>query len=227
MTNRRTRRPADAMPSKRKREAEGGKGMDVFEAMKGRQSVRRFRSDPVPKETVVEMVAAALEAPSAGNTQNVRFIVVQDRDLLARMKGIVDEMLARVTGKEVPPGKINYHNLFAAAPAAVCVVGTPYESATDRHLREKDPERHRMRRYQINAGLQSVSAAVTQFLLAAHALGFGTCWMTGPLLAKPELESALSVRVPEELLAIIALGKPESITPKPPRKAPTEVLEFR
>lgn len=215
------------MPSKRKREIEERKGMDVFEAMKGRQSVRRFRNDPVPKEKILEMVAAAVEAPSAGNTQNVRFIVVQDRELLARMKGIVDEMLARVTGKEVPGGKINYHNLFSAAPAAVCVVGTPYESATDRHLRERDPERHRMRRFQVNAGLQSVSAAVTQFLLAAHSLGFGSCWMTGPLLAKPELESALAVRFPEELLAIIALGKPESVTPKPPRKSPAEITEFR
>lgn len=201
--------------------------MEVFEAMKGRQSVRRFRSDPVPKEKILEMVAAAVEAPSAGNTQNVRFIVVQDRELLDRMKGIVDEMLARVTGKEVPRGKINYHNLFSAAPAAVCVVGTPYESATDRHLRERDPERHRMRRFQVNAGLQSVSAAVTQFLLAAYSLGFGTCWMTGPLLAKPELESALAVRFPEELLAIVALGKPESVTPKPPRKSPAEITEFR
>jgi nitroreductase len=143
------------------------------------------------------------------------------------MKGIVDEILARVTGKEIPPGKINYHNLFAVAPAAVCVVGKPYESATDRQMREKDPERHRVRRYQVNAGLQSVASAITQFLLAAYSLGYGTCWMTGPLVAKPELESALSLRPPEELLAVVALGKPDSSPPKPPRKPPEEVTEFR
>lgn len=201
--------------------------MNVFDAMKGRQSIRKFRKDPVPREQILRMVEAATWAPSAGNTQNVRFLVVEDPALLSRMKGIVDEILARVTGKEIPPGKINYHNLFAAAPAAVCVVGKPYESATDRQMREKDPERHRVRRYQVNAGLQSVASAITQFLLAAYSLGYGTCWMTGPLVAKPELESALSLRPPEELLAVVALGKPDSPPPKPARKPPEEVTEFR
>ena len=201
--------------------------MDVFDSMKGRQSIRRFRKDPVPHDKILRMVEAATWAPSAGNAQNARFLVVEDPALLARMKGIVDNLLSRITGKEVPPDKINYHNLFAAAPAAVCVVGKPYESATDRNLREKDPERHRMRRYQVNAGLQSVASAITQFLLAAYSLGYGTCWMTGPLVAKPELESALSIRPPEELLAVIALGKPDSSPPKPPRRPPEEITEFR
>ncbi len=201
--------------------------MDVFTAMKGRQSVRKFLKDPVPREKILRMVEAATWAPSAGNAQNVRFLVVEDKEMLRRMKGIVDEILGRVTGKDVPPEKTNYHNLFWSAPAAVCVVGSPYESATDRFLREKDPERLKIRRYQVNAGLQSLAASVTQFLLAAHALGFGTCWMTGPLIAKPELESALSVRFPEELLAVIALGKPDALPPKPPRKEAAEITTFR
>lgn len=202
--------------------------MDVFHAMKGRQSIRKFSREPVPREKILRMVEAATWAPSAGNAQNARFLVVEDVALLARMKGIVDDLLSRITGKTVPPGKINYHNLFAEAPVAVCVVGKPYESATDRHLREKDPERLTLRRYQVNAGLQSVASSITQFLLAAHSLGYGTCWMTGPLVAKPELESALSIRPPEELLAIIALGIPDSSPPpKPSRKPPEEITEFR
>jgi nitroreductase len=201
--------------------------MDVFSAMKGRQSIRKFRKDPVPRAKILRMVEAATWAPTAGNTQNVRFLVVEDAALLSRMKGIVDEILSRITGKEIAPDKINYHNLFAAAPAAVCVIGKPYESATDRQLREKDPERHKIRRYHVNAGLQSVASAITQFLLAAHSLGYGACWMTGPLVAKSELESALSLRPPEELLAVIALGNPDSPPPKPPRRPPEEVTEFR
>lgn len=216
------------MPIKRNRKAtpETPRGIDLFEAMKGRQSVRRFTKDPVPKEKILAMAAAAVEAPRAGNVRNYRFLVVQDPKLLARMRGIVDEVLSRVTGKP-SSGRITYHNLFAAAPAAVCVLGTPYESATDRQLRGKDPERHRVRRWQVNPGLQNVAAAVTQFLLAAHALGFGTCWMTGPLVAKAELESSLSVTPPEELLAVIALGVPDTLTPKPAREPADQVTEFR
>lgn len=218
------------MPVKRTRKtqttAPQDHGIDLFDAMKGRQSIRRFKKEPVPKEKILAMAAAAAEAPSAGNTRNYRFIVVQDPALLTQMRGIVDEILSRVTGKP-PTGKITYHNLFAAAPAAVCVVGTPYESATDRQLRAKDPERHRVRRWNVNPGLQSVAAAVTQFLLAAHGLGYGSCWMTGPLVAKAELESSLALAPPEELLAIIALGIPDTVTPKPAREAPEEITEFR
>jgi len=201
--------------------------MDVFTAMKGRQSVRKFRKDPVPREKLLKMAEAATWAPSAGNAQNFRFLVVEDRALLATMKGIVDEIYTRVTGKEVPPDKINYQNLFIGAPAAVCVIGAPYESSTDKLLRDKDPERLKIRRYQVNAGLQSVAASVTQFLLAAHALGYGACWMTGPLIAKPELESALSIRFPEELVAVIAVGKPDVLPPKPPRRPAEEIMSFR
>jgi nitroreductase len=201
--------------------------MDAFDAMKGRQSVRKFRKEPVPRPALLKMVEAASWAPSAGNAQNVRFLVVENKELLARMKGIVDEIVSRTTGKPVAKDKINNYNLFCGAPAAVCVIGSPYESSTDRILREKDPERHRIRRFQVNAGLQSVSAAVAQFLLAAYALGYGTCWMTGPLIAKPELESALSIRYPEELLTVIAVGKADSPPEKPTRKPTAEITEFR
>jgi nitroreductase len=204
-----------------------GFGMDVFEAMKGRQSIRKFRKEQVPRESILKMVEAAMWAPTAGNAQNVRFLVVSDRELLRRMKGIVDEIVSRTTGKEIPADKINNYNLFFGAPAAVCVIGGPYESTTDRILREKDPERFKIRRYQVNAGLQGISAAVAQFLLAAHALGYGTCWMTGPLIAKAELESALSIRHPEELVAVLAVGKPDSFPEKPARKPAQEVTTFR
>src|SRR5512146_628041 len=201
--------------------------MDVFEAMKGRLSVRKFRKEPVPRQTLLKMVESASWAPSAGNAQNVRFLVVEDKELLARMKGIVDEILSRTTGKKIAPDKVNSHNLFCIAPVAVCVIGRPYESSTDLVLREKDPDRYRTRWFQVNPSLQSISAAVTQFTLAAYALGFGTCWMTGPLIAKPELESALSLRYPEELLAIIAVGKPDAPPAKPPRKPAEEITECR
>ena len=201
--------------------------MDVFDAMKNRQSIRKFRKDPVPKEHILRMAEAASWAPTAGNSQNFRFIAVQERETIARMRGIVDEIVTRVTGGESPGGKASYHNLFAFAPAVVCVVGTPYESATDKMLREKDAERYKARRFQVNPGLQGIAAGIAQFLLAACALGYGTCWMTGPLIAKPELESALSVRYPEELLALIAVGKPDAAPPKPPRKPASEITTFR
>ena len=202
--------------------------MDVFETMKSRQSIRKFRKDPVPREHILRMAEAASWAPTAGNSQNFRFIAVQERETIDRMRGIVDEIVLRVSGAGAAgEEKATYQNLFAFAPAVICVVGSPYESATDKTLREKDPERYKARRFQVNPGLQGISAGITQFILAACALGYGTCWMTGPLIAKKELESALSVRQPEELLALIAVGKADATPPKPPRKPASEITTFR
>ena len=53
--------------------------MDVTEAILKRRSIRNFRPDPVEKEKIEKVLEAARLAPSWGNTQPWRFIVVQDR----------------------------------------------------------------------------------------------------------------------------------------------------
>lgn len=69
-------------------------------------------------------------------------------------------------------------------------------------------------------GLQSVSAAIQNLLLVAHSLGYGTCWMTGPLVAYRELEEILGVDAPWELVALVPLGVPAaSSLPAPSSRA--------
>ncbi|MDI9644852.1 MAG: nitroreductase family protein, partial [Candidatus Verstraetearchaeota archaeon] len=50
--------------------------MDVLEAIKSRRSVRRYKEDPVPSELVERILDAARWAPTGGNIQPWRFIVV-------------------------------------------------------------------------------------------------------------------------------------------------------
>ncbi len=52
--------------------------MDLYEAIKTRKSVRRFRNLPVEEETVTKLLEAARLAPSANNSQEWRFVVVRD-----------------------------------------------------------------------------------------------------------------------------------------------------
>ena len=54
---------------------------NLFEIIKGRRSIRKFKPDPVPEEELREILEAATWAPSAGNTQEWRFIVVRDPGL--------------------------------------------------------------------------------------------------------------------------------------------------
>ena len=50
--------------------------MDVAEAIKTRKSIRRFKSDPVPKETLMEILKISSRAPSAVNFQPWEYTVV-------------------------------------------------------------------------------------------------------------------------------------------------------
>lgn len=56
--------------------------MDVLEAIHTRRSIRKFTDKPVDDETLREILAAAMAAPSAGNQQPWRFVIVRDRNLL-------------------------------------------------------------------------------------------------------------------------------------------------
>jgi len=61
--------------------------MDVYEAIRTRQSIRRYRPDPVPDEVLNRVLDAMRLAPSAGNLQPWRFVVVRDaatRERLAK-----------------------------------------------------------------------------------------------------------------------------------------------
>ena len=50
--------------------------MDLYEAIKGRRSVRKFKSTPVPKDLIEKIFEIALWAPSGMNRQNWKFFVL-------------------------------------------------------------------------------------------------------------------------------------------------------
>ena len=50
--------------------------MDVMEAIKGRRSIRQFSEKPVEREQLGRLLEAARWAPSGGNLQKWRFVVV-------------------------------------------------------------------------------------------------------------------------------------------------------
>ena len=56
--------------------------MNVFEAIHTRRSVRRFTEEPVTDEHIETLLRAAMAAPTAGNSQCWRFVVITDKKLL-------------------------------------------------------------------------------------------------------------------------------------------------
>ena len=59
--------------------------MDAIENILTRRSVRHFGPDPVPEEELQVLLKAAMQAPSAGNTQPWHFVVVTERALLDKV----------------------------------------------------------------------------------------------------------------------------------------------
>ena len=59
--------------------------VEVFECIRSRRTVRDFKPDPVPETVVRKILQAARWAPSSSNAQPWHFIVIQDREMLAKL----------------------------------------------------------------------------------------------------------------------------------------------
>ncbi|NLX62181.1 MAG: nitroreductase [Tissierellia bacterium] len=64
--------------------------MDVFTAIKGRRSIRKYKDKPVEEEKLYKVLEAGRLSPSARNLQNWKFIVVRDKET---RKKLVDEAI--------------------------------------------------------------------------------------------------------------------------------------
>jgi nitroreductase len=64
---------------------------DTIEVIKNRRSIRKFREKQIADSELQEILDCALHAPNAGNQQKWHFPVVQNKDMLERMEGILKE----------------------------------------------------------------------------------------------------------------------------------------
>ncbi|MCG7850403.1 MAG: nitroreductase family protein [ANME-2 cluster archaeon] len=71
--------------------------MEVYEAIQNRKSIRKFKSGPVPDETIIKILRAGTQAPNAFNKEQWEFILIKDRAL--------QDELAQTRAK-IPPQKI-------------------------------------------------------------------------------------------------------------------------
>jgi nitroreductase len=70
--------------------------MDVYEALYTTRAMRRVRPDPIPQDVQARILDAAIRAPSGGNTQNWRFLLVDDADVKANLGPIYRDCMAQL-----------------------------------------------------------------------------------------------------------------------------------
>ena len=152
--------------------------METLECITTRRSIRAFKDQPVEFYKIGLLLEAAGSAPSSGNVQNWRFILITSKDTMAR----ISEMAA---GQE------------CIANAAILLIACSDDEDVERHygLRGK-------RLYTV----QNVSAATQNLLLAAHDLGLGAVWVGA--FDEEKLSPMLSVPPSARIHAIICIGYP-------------------
>jgi nitroreductase len=70
--------------------------VDLYEALYTTRAMRRVRPDPVPAESQARILDAAIRAPSGGNNQNWRFLLVDDESIRRTLGPIYRESLAEL-----------------------------------------------------------------------------------------------------------------------------------
>lgn len=195
--------------------------MDLIEVFKTRKSIRKFRNEDVDAERLIKIIEVSANAPSGSNAQNWFVYIIKSRDVLSRMKNEAASVYKKLIGKDAP-GVITF---FGEATAVLAVVAKPYIGGIDDILEKSDKNRSYERKFIVNPGLQGVSSLITHILLACHNDGLGACWMTGPLIAKEEMENIIGIKKPDNLVALIPVGIPVERTSKTSRKDVSEIIK--
>jgi nitroreductase len=209
--------------------------MEFGRLVEQRCSVRQFRPDPVRPEDLREMVRIAGLAPSPHNAQPWRFIAITDRSLLARMAEAVKSKLAALIPvpqdeeKRRSRSRVEWFStFFGGAPAVVAATLGPYRAVIDDALAGTSLSHDAVNELRMHPDVQCLGAAVEHLVLAATDLGYGACWLSGPLIAREELERILGVASPWRLAALVALGRPAaSHDHTQDRKPLDEIFELR
>lgn len=164
--------------------------VSFLDMIRTRESVRSYKPDAVPEESVHRCLEAARLAPSASNAQPWKFIVVDDPDLKNR---IADAAHDRI---------LSMNHFTKKAPVLVVVVREKanLESGAGQILKDK------------TYPLIDIGISVEHFCLQAVEEGLGTCILGW--FKEKKVKSLL--HVPKNLRAelIITLGYPASDKPR-------------
>ena len=81
--------------------------MELLEGIKSRKSIRAFKTDPVPVETLMEILSASVRAPSSVNLQPWEFFIVKGEALKDLKHASLEEhRLGKMPNPEIPTGEI-------------------------------------------------------------------------------------------------------------------------
>lgn len=181
--------------------------MEFEDLLIRRRSVRSYEDTSPSDQILLELIRDATQAPSSGNEQPWKFIIVRDRLLMKRLSdNAKTNLLAEFQSNPANPAKKYSEmlrnpgfNIFYNAPVVVFIIGETSQ-----------------RNMEINCTL-----AAGYFMLAAASRGLGTCWIHfARFITDRELLEELGLPDGHSIVAPIVVGTPKTIPNAPGRNEP-------
>jgi coenzyme F420-0:L-glutamate ligase / coenzyme F420-1:gamma-L-glutamate ligase len=197
----------------------------VEELIRQRRSIRRFREEAPPRALIVELLRAALCAPSPHNSQPWRFTVLFDQSDKARLAGAMAEQLRReLEADSLPHDDVQRQTARSYSRISTAPVVLLCSLEADGLVTYPDVRRNDL---EWQMAVQSVGAALQTFFLAATERNLGACWMAAPMYC-PEVVRA-SLGLPQSYVpqALVLLGYAASPGKARPRRPFDEVVDLR
>jgi nitroreductase len=198
--------------------------MDIFDVINTNRAVRHFKPDPVPQEMLDQVLEAAVRAPNGGNSQRWHFMVLRDPETRSKVGELYSQAymehydpIASAQAAESPARARVYRSSRYLAdhmkdqPPVLILV------CSDRPPGALDPGRM--------AG-SSVYPAIQNLMLAARALGLGTCLTTIHQHNEANIKAYLGIPETVDTYALIPLGYPEGSFGPLTRKPASEVTFY-
>jgi nitroreductase len=172
--------------------------MDFFDLLVKRRSIRDFEEKEVSVEVVKEIIRDSCLAPSSGNGQPWKFIIVNNKDWIKKLSAESKKNLLAAIEKN-PNSPIKKYeaamrnkdfNVFYNAPCLV-YIAAPKE----------------VRSLYVDCALLAC-----YFMFAATARDLGTCWVAlGSEIRDPEILRAIGMPEDCQIIAPIIVGYPKNI----------------
>ena len=175
-----------------------------------RQSVRAYKSTPVPEDHLRRILDAARRAPTSGNQQPWRFLVIRDPAKIERLRtACVERNAARYTGADREARIQKMREAFAgylSAPVYIVVL-TDSQSEYPTYNQHDGP------------------LAAGYLMLAARMLGYGTVYITDAI---PDEVTRSVLSIPERFqrVCITPLGVPAAWPDPKPKKKLDDLVAF-
>ena len=191
-----------------------------LQAISSRRTVREFAASGVPREVLVEAVAAALTAPVPHGSRHPAppwlWIVLETPAARRRLLGAMAEAWARdlrsdgVAAEVIDRRLARSDALLGRAP--VLAVPCLSLARADRYPDE------RRRTAERDMFVLATGAGVQNFMLALHAQGYASCWVSSTLFCAEESRAAMGLDEGWLPMGSVAAGAPRSAPPdRPPR----------